>query len=168
MQLHTRYILQRLLTPNPPKRAVAYLALSSEDLWPGKGWNFVYGEAMLMQRVGVWSLYRFGSLGVSKAGDKRVLRRTLKVATHETGHMFSMHHCIAYECNMNGSNHLVEMDNTPLPLGPVCLAKLQWSNGCNLRDRFRSLLKLSKRWGLVKESRFFAKSLKTLTQFSKK
>ncbi len=37
------------------------LALTTSDLWPGEGWNFVFGQASLSERVGVWSLHRLGN-----------------------------------------------------------------------------------------------------------
>ena len=44
-QVLTGYILHDVLEPERPADALAYLALSASDLWPGKGWNFVFGEA---------------------------------------------------------------------------------------------------------------------------
>ena len=46
--------------PRRPEDAVAVLGLTTSDLWPGEGWNFVFGQASLRDRIGVWSLYRFG------------------------------------------------------------------------------------------------------------
>jgi WD40 repeat protein len=37
------YILHEVLEPQRPTDALAYLALTGSDLWPGKGWNFVFG-----------------------------------------------------------------------------------------------------------------------------
>jgi archaemetzincin len=54
------YILREVLEPERPADALAYLALTASDLWPRKGWNFVFGQANLRKRVGVWSLYRNG------------------------------------------------------------------------------------------------------------
>jgi archaemetzincin len=56
----TGYILHEILEPERPADALAYLALTATDLWPGRGWNFVFGEANLRERVGVWSIYRNG------------------------------------------------------------------------------------------------------------
>ena len=36
------------------------LAITAFDLWPGPGWNFVFGQASLTERVGVWSMARNG------------------------------------------------------------------------------------------------------------
>lgn len=65
-QLLTPYILQDFLEPDRPDDALAYLALTARDLWPGHGWNFVFGEANLRQRVAVLSIYRNGYPGKSE------------------------------------------------------------------------------------------------------
>src|SRR6266496_1551562 len=103
---------------------LAYLALTASDLWPGKGWNFVFGEANLRQRTGVWSIYRNGDPGEDFT---LYLRRTLGTASHELGHVLTIHHCTAFRCLMNGSNHQEERDARPLCLCPVCLRKLCWN-----------------------------------------
>ena len=71
---------------------------------------------------------------------RRVLLRTLKTATHETGHMFSMAHCTLFECNMCGSNHLPEADRRPLELCPHCLAKLCYATNADPIKRFERLI----------------------------
>ena len=53
-QILTTYVLGDVLKPRRPKDAVAVLALTASDLWPGEGWNFVFGQADLHDRVGVW------------------------------------------------------------------------------------------------------------------
>jgi archaemetzincin len=123
-QLLTGYILQEVLEPKCPADALAYLALTSSDLWPGRGWNFVFGEANLRERIGVWSLYRNGD---PNQNFKLCLRRTLATATHETGHILGLWHCTAFRCLMNGSNHQEERDQRLLYLCPVCLRKLCWN-----------------------------------------
>ena len=55
------------------------------------------------------------------------LRRTVKTAAHETGHILTMQHCTAFRCLMNGSNHQKERDSRPLNPCPVCLRKLCWN-----------------------------------------
>jgi archaemetzincin len=101
-QVLTGYILYEVLEPERPTDALAYLALTASDLWPGKGWNFVFGEASLRQRIGVWPIYRNGD---PDTDFRLCLRRTVSTASHETGHILGMSHCIAYSCLMNGSNH---------------------------------------------------------------
>src|SRR5262245_38333519 len=97
-QVLTGYILHELLEPERPADALAYLARTASDRWPGKGWNFVFGEANLRQRTGVWSIYRNGDPGKSEAAFRLCLRRTLGTASHELCHVLTLHHCTAFLC----------------------------------------------------------------------
>lgn len=161
-QILSTYVLDQVLTARVPQDAVAVLALTTSDLWPGEGWNFVFGQASLQSRVGVWSIYRNGDPEAGADAYRLCLRRTLKTATHETGHMFSMLHCTVYECNMCGSNHRVESDRHPLWLCPVCLAKLTWATGVEPIGRYQRLAAFCKENGLTEEAEFFQKSIAAL------
>ena len=158
-QILTTYVLDKVLAPRLPKDAVAYIAFTTSDLWPGEGWNFVFGEASLSDRVGVWSLYRYGDPDAGEEAFRLFLLRAIKVGTHETGHMFSMQHCTLYECNMCGSNHLREADRCPLWLCPVCLAKLCFATGAEPVKRYERLAAFCKAQGLKREQEFFEKSI---------
>ncbi len=158
-QILTTYVLNEVLRPRLPKDACALIAFTTSDLWPGRGWNFVFGQALLRGRVGVWSIYRNGDPDESDESYRLCLRRTLKTATHETGHMFSMMHCTLYECNMCGSNHRAESDRRPLALCPHCLAKIRYATGANPEKRFEKLIALCKTDGLKPEQAFYEKSL---------
>jgi archaemetzincin len=162
-QLLTSHILIRLLKPRLPRDAAAYLCFTATDLWPGEGWNFVFGHATLKDRVGVWSIARFGDPDRSPASFRTALLRTLKLATHECGHMFSLPHCIAYECNMNGCNSLDESDRHPLALCPVCLAKLCWATRAEPAVRFRKLIEFCRRQGLTPEAEICEQRLAAIT-----
>ncbi len=158
-QLHTRWVLDVLLPPGRPKDAVALVAFTPEDLYPESAWNFVFGEASLTDRVGVWSVNRFGD----PVKEKHLfVLRTLKVAGHEVGHMLGLHHCSAHACMMNGSNSLPESDAQPLEVCPLCLRKLQWNVGFDVRERFRGLRDFHKVSGLALEREFIEKSLEAL------
>lgn len=161
-QLLSTYILDEVLKPRLPADAVACLALTTADLWPGEGWNFVFGQASLADRVGVWSIHRFGELDGSDEAFRSVLLRTLGTAAHETGHMFSMAHCIYYECAMDGSNSLAEADRHPLWLCPQCLAKLVYATDTDPIKRFRELADFAQRHRLSREHDFWQKSLDAL------
>lgn len=161
-QVLSTYVLEEVLYPRLPSDAVAYIAFTASDLWPGEGWNFVFGQASLTHRVGVWSIYRKGDPHESDTSFRLCLRRTLKTATHETGHMFSLPHCIEFECNMCGSNHLAESDRHPLWLCPICLAKLCWATKADPQKRFERLAAFCEAHGLTTEQEFFEESLQAL------
>ena len=151
-QLNTRHILEEVLPPRERSDAIALLALTSEDLYPDSTWNFVFGQASLTRRTGVWSLYRFGDPSESPQVSRRCLLRTIKTASHELGHMIGIRHCIAYECLMNGSNHLEELDHRPVDLCPPCLQKLCRGTGAQPLDRARRLNEFFVLHGLVDEA----------------
>jgi archaemetzincin len=161
-QILSTYVLNEVLRPRLPADACAYIALTTSDLWPGQGWNFVFGQASLSERVGVWSIARNGDPHGDDAAFRLCLLRTLKTASHETGHMFSMQHCTFYECNMCGSNNRSEADRRPLWLCPHCLAKLCHATGADPVKRFKELVTFSKREGLKAEQEFYGKSLAVL------
>ena len=139
-QILTTSVFDDVLRPRLPKDACVELSLTTSDLWPGEGWNFVFGQASLSDRVGVWSIYRNGDPHEGEKAFRLCLRRTLKTASHETGHMFSMMHCTRFACNMCGSNSLEEADRQPLSLCPVCLAKLCYATGADPVKRFQKLI----------------------------
>ncbi len=161
-QILSTYVLDEVLQPRLPADACAYIALTTSDLWPGRGWNFVFGQASLSERVGVWSIARNGDPHAGDSAFRQCLLRTIKTASHEIGHMFSMQHCTFYECNMCGSNHRQEGDRRPLWLCPHCLAKLCYATGADPVKRFKDLAAFSKREGLKSEREFYEKSLAVL------
>jgi archaemetzincin len=157
-QILTTYVLEQVLKPRQPRDAVALLGLTTADLWPGQGWNFVFGQASLSERVGVWSLARYGRLDGTEEEAAQFRRRMFKVAVHETGHMFSIAHCTAYECGMNGSNHLEEMDNRPFSFCPECVQKVWWACRADPLKRYQALANFGKQHGLEPEAAFWQKS----------
>lgn len=158
-QLLTTYILDEVLVPHRPKNALALLGLTAVDLWPGMGWNFVFGQASLSDRVGIWSIYRNGDPDASKQEFAICLERTIKTAVHEIGHILGMMHCIAYECLMNGSNHREESDRRPLYLCPVCLKKLVWNLQLDPLARYEKLEALCRQHHLDDYAKFFHDSI---------
>jgi archaemetzincin len=148
VQIRSGYILDSLLAPQLPKNAAALIALTNEDLFPDPTMNFVFGQASFENRVGVWSLNRLEK----NANRDTFLRRTLKISSHETGHMFSMHHCTKYECVMSGTNHLAETDSRPIDACSECMAKIAWLSGVSPKDRYERLAAFCKKNGLAKEA----------------
>ena len=123
--------------------AFCLAALTLEDLYPDPAWNFVFGQASLSERVGVYSLARYDPAFYGEARgpgwQQTVLRRGLNVMVHELGHMLGFAHCVFFRCVMNGSNHLDEADARPMQLCPVCLRKLHHSIPFDPLARYRGL-----------------------------
>ena len=88
------------------------------DLYPRDEWNFVFGQANRGIGVGVFSFARY------QCAPPQFLRRCMAVLCHEIGHLFSISHCVWWECIMNGSNHDQESDARPMHLCPMDLGKL--------------------------------------------
>lgn len=161
-QLHSQWIRQQLLRPKLPADAAAMIAFTTSDLYPEDRWNYVFGEADLKARVGVWSVYRHGDPNKSKETRLLALRRALKVAVHETGHMFSLEHCTAYRCVQAGVNSVDEDDRAPLWLCPECVTKIVWATENQYEARYQKLLAFCQEAGLDAEAAFFQRSLTTL------
>jgi len=148
-QLLTGDVLD-LLRANLPDHAFCLTGVTMEDLYPGPGWNYVFGQASLRDRVAVYSFARYlpEFWGEPPGEPTLVLRRSYKVLAHETAHAFGILHCTAAMCLMNGSNHLEESDARPLHLCPEDLRKLQWSVGFDVLERYRRLAALYREVGL--------------------
>ena len=140
VQIRTSYFLDDVLPKLLPDDAAALIAFTNSDLFPEDTWAYVFGQATLNKRVGVWSLYRLSDFVLEKDNPAdRLLTRTLKIAMHETGHMFSMKHCTKYECLMSGTNHLGETDRRPMDNCPECMAKLAWAMKYDPFERYNNL-----------------------------
>jgi archaemetzincin len=143
LQILTTYVLYDILKPSRPKDAIAVLALTAPDLWPGENWNFVFGQASLTERVGVWSIARFGNPDIRPVAYDLYLERMLGTALHETGHMLGIHHCTSWNCCMNGSNNLEESDRHPLWFCAECQPKVWWACGLNPAEQTARLAKFA-------------------------
>ena len=154
-QVKTTYILDKILRPMLPADAAALIALTTSDLYSNESTNFVFGQASLDRRVGIWSLARLDA----GADGHTFLLRTLKIAAHETGHMFSMRHCTKWECVMSGTNHLAETDRRPIDACPECTAKICWLSDVDGAQRYERLAKFCLSVGLKAEAADFARKV---------
>lgn len=161
-QILSQWVIDALLGPKLPADAAALIAFTTEDLWPGGGWNFVFGQADLHKRVGAWSLHRYGDPSKGEGAFKETLRRALKVAVHETGHMFSLEHCTAYRCVQAGINSLDEEDRSPLWACPECVTKIVWATKADHIPRYEKLAAFCKEAALSEEAAFFERSIAAL------
>lgn len=154
-QIKTGHILNDILKPMLPADAAALIAFTVDDLYPDDSKSYVFGQASLESRVGVWSLARLDD----NADYSKFLRRTLKIAAHETGHMFSMWHCTKYECLMSGTNHLGETDRRPIDACPECMAKIAWISDITPKDRYKKLADFCQKNGLASDATEFTKKM---------
>lgn len=135
--------VMKFLETRLPADAYCLLGVTMVDLYPQASWNFVFGQASLVNRVGVYSFVRYDPAfsGEPRRKDFQslILARSAKVLVHETSHMFGLTHCIYYDCALNGSNHLEESDAHPQHLCPICLRKLHHAIGFDAVKRYAEL-----------------------------
>ncbi|MGB7203312.1 MAG: archaemetzincin [Pyrinomonadaceae bacterium] len=158
-QVRTGFIMDSILKPMLPDDAAALIAFTNEDLFPDDTMSFVFGQASMEHRVGVWSLARLEF----KAKLSTFLLRTLKIAAHETGHMFSMRHCAKYECVMSGTNHIGETDRRPIDACPECTPKICWLSDIAAAERYKKLAEFCRKNSLLKEAREFERKIKAVS-----
>ncbi|XP_022083871.1 archaemetzincin-2-like [Acanthaster planci] len=128
------------------------LGLTWTDLYPKEELNFVLGEASFRHRCAVLSFGRYEPLSYKRnqgddepeeesiAVDGDLLWKLLRVATHETCHLFGLNHCVFFNCSMNESTSVAEALAQPLILCPVCLRKIQRFLKFGIVERYRNLL----------------------------
>lgn len=160
--------LLKLLQSRIARDAFSLSAFTSVDLFPDDSWNYVFGQASLSERVGVFSFARYDPAffgEAPQAGDERKFEhRALRVMTHETGHMFGLKHCVHFTCVMNGANHMEEADRWPLHFCPVCLRKLQRSIGFDVVARYQALERFYSAAGLADEAAWTRERLADIRQ----
>jgi archaemetzincin len=161
-QILSTYVLSDVLAKDRPADALAYLAFTATDLYPQDDWNFVFGQASLRERTGVWSIHRNGDPAESDEAFRLCLRRTLKTAGHETGHILTIQHCTAFHCGMNGSNHRDESDSQPLAFCPVCYRKVCWNLQVDPKVHLKKLAEFCQEHKLAEEAEQYARFAKAL------
>ena len=108
-QAYTGDILDKLLTYKTPS-TYAILGVTMADLYAGKNWGWVFGWANFCRGSGVFSFRRYhpDRVGRPDYSHQDMVRLACHAMAHEICHMFAMHHCVYYECLMNGYNSLHE------------------------------------------------------------
>lgn len=142
-----------LLSRRCPPDALVYMGITERDLFV-RGLNFVFGVGERRLRTGIYSLLRYETEDLSLFTE-----RTLKLLTHEAGHILSINHCVEYSCNMQGVNSVPEHDAHPMHLCPVDLQKVLLNTGMDRRERYRKLLGLYEKWDCRKEAQWVARRL---------
>lgn len=152
------YILTDVLKEEKPDKGVALMAITEKDLYPKPEWNYVFGLASYRDKIAVSSIYR-----MQKEADFNLcLERLLKICSHEIGHMFGLHHCIAASCVMNGTNSMIETDKHTLRLCSNCQRKLNAGIKYNNKKRVIELEKYFKRNKLTNGIELMEKDLKSI------
>ena len=153
------------LKENLPDDAYCLLGVCLTDLYPGEDWNYVFGIAHLKDRFGVYSFARYDPQFYGEPRNdswrEKMTERSLKVLAHEACHMLGMWHCTYYNCLMNGSNNLAELDRQNSFLCPICLRKLEHALGSefDLKARFVALKELFGKCGLPTQSDWIGRVL---------
>lgn len=154
-----------------PEDAYALITVTMTDLYPSEAWNFVFGEASLRERVGVFSFARYDPEFYGEettAVDQSVMKLSMKVLSHEMAHMFGVEHCIYYNCGMNGSNHLEESISRPIHLCPIDLRKLQSTIGFDPVKRYKGLKQFYSKNGFEDDANWIEKRIEFLRGDGKK
>jgi len=152
MQLLAPYVLDSLLLNKTPDDGIVLMGISAKDLYPKESWNYVFGIASYVKRVGVSSMYRLQNKQLDTANFKLCLSRMMNVCSHEIGHMLGFNHCITAKCVMNGSNNLYETDQSPNRLCTECQKKLCWN------FRYDTQTAVATAYGFLQSARFAAGS----------
>jgi len=98
--------------------------------------TFVFGEARLGGRAGIFSVHRLDPVLYGLASDPTLLlARARKEALHETGHLMNLVHCREPECVMRFSGAAEEVDLKPGRFCRACaaLAAAGWDAAGELR-----------------------------------
>jgi archaemetzincin len=162
IQLLAPYVLDSLLKDKTPADGIALMGISAKDLYPKESWNYVFGLASYVKRVGVSSIYRLQNKRLDTANFKLCLSRMINIFSHEIGHMMAFNHCTAAKCVMNGSNTLRETDQSPNRLCAECQKKLFWNFRYDNKRRLQQLSDFCKENGLQKDLRVLALDGKAL------
>ena len=169
--------LKRMQRKRHNRRELLCVGVTMMDIYPGPGWNFVYGSASMDEGLGIYSFARLDpsffeltpGVQVRPLTDIErtlILRRAVGTYVHEVIHLFGLEHCIYYSCLMNGANNEKEMDAPLLYLCPICLRKMHLSFkrfDFNVIKMYEDLFNLSRRVGFQLEERWYEQRLALLS-----
>ncbi len=164
-QILAPYILNQVLKKIKPDDAIGIMAITEKDIYPSDDFNFVFGLSSFRERVSVTSMYRLSDNENDTTNRSMCLNRLTKIAAHEIGHMFTIHHCTHAKCLMNGSNGLNETDSKPNKLCSVCTGKIIWNFKLNATKRLQSLMAFFNKNHLENEFKIIEKDYKLLKEF---
>jgi len=152
-QLNSQLLLDEIIRPLLEQDALGLMGITQRDIYPGDGWNFVFGQANTKEKIGITSFARYGDYNTDST-RRLVLNRLIKTTTHEFLHMLGLQHCIQFACVLNGSNSLDESDKKPSIICPECLAKLDIIFPAFTEKYFPASLKFYKKYQFNEEQEF--------------
>lgn len=152
--------------PRLPPDAYGMLTMVTVDLFALPEQQYAFGWSTFQERLAVVGFARFDPsfFGAPAPPDiaGKVLRRGLRVAVHEVGHLFGLAHCQAFRCVMNGVADLDELDAIPLRLCPLCLRKLHLVTGLDILARDEQLRRAFEALALPEEAHWLAERARRL------
>lgn len=152
-QLNSQLLLDEIIRPLLEQDALGLMGITQRDIYPGDGWNFVFGQANTKEKIGITSFARYGDYNTDST-RRLVLNRLIKTTTHEFLHMLGLQHCIQFACVLNGSNSLDESDKKPSIICPECLAKLDIIFPTFTEKYFPASLKFYQKYQFNEEQEF--------------
>jgi len=122
-QYSSSFILQNLLKLKE-NREKKVLAVIDKDLYVPE-LNFVFGTADPGNGVSIISITRLRQSYYGLAENQDLfLKRTLKEAVHELGHLLNFGHCLDPQCVMHFSNSLADTDRKDYQFCSKCKKRL--------------------------------------------
>lgn len=108
-QYHSTLILAQLVK-HLPREDAKIIGITNHDLYIPI-LTFLFGESQLDGSAAVISTYRLHNEFYGIPDDRELLiTRTGKEALHELGHTFGLIHCPDYQCVMNSSTYVEDID----------------------------------------------------------
>jgi archaemetzincin len=139
-QTNAAALLSDVLSPRRPRDAFIYFGVTGEDLFAHLDGTFTFGQVRPEQRLGIWSLARYGDPSASPTDFSLCMARAFKSLAREAAGMFGVANCEAYDCVFNSGDALPEVDARPLTPCPICSQKLTWLTGVEPAARDERLL----------------------------
>ncbi len=120
-----QYYSPLILRELEKRRSGEYIILGICDLdLYVEGLNFIFGQADILNQVGIISLIRLKPEFYGKGRDEKLFyKRVLTEAVHELGHIFGLAHCPNPKCVMFFSNSILDTDRKGFNFCPLCYKK---------------------------------------------
>ncbi len=158
----------KILEPQLPPDAYCLVGVTLTDLYSLTTTTYVFGQATIKNRTGVFSFARFDPAFYDDPRladvETLILRRSCHTLAHEICHIFGMQHCIYFKCPVNGSNNLDESDSRPMQLCPVCLRKLHSTIRFDPAERDRRLIDVYEQFGFTEEAAWIKRRREHITR----